>query len=98
MPDGGSVVTRRRPDRGVASDPGLRRSSRGVDPPEVTMCNFELDPQAFTQRRVEMIALAQERRLAVALKPARDRRERARRKARVPVLGPARLKPSLVPR
>jgi hypothetical protein len=62
------------------------------------MCNFELDPAAFAQRRVEMIALADERRLAVALRPARERRERARRKARFPVLGPVRLNPSPVPR
>jgi len=58
------------------------------------MCNFELDPQAFAQRRVEMVALANERRLALALKPARVRRERARRKARVPLLGPVRVNPS----
>ena len=62
------------------------------------MCNFELDPQAFAQRRLEMIALADERRLAVALKPARVRRERVRRRARVPLLGPVRLNPSPVPR
>ncbi|RNL78845.1 hypothetical protein [Nocardioides marmorisolisilvae] len=62
------------------------------------MCNFELDPQAFAQRRVEMIALADERRLALVLKPARERRERARRKARVPLVGPVRLNPSPVPR
>jgi hypothetical protein len=47
------------------------------------MCNFELDPEAFTRRRVEMIALADERRLARALRPARVRRERFRRKPKV---------------
>ena len=61
------------------------------------MCNFALDQQAFAQRRVEMVALANERRMALALKPARVRREKARRKLRVPLLGPVR-HPSPVPR
>jgi len=52
------------------------------------MCNFELSPEAFRQRRLEMIALADERRLAVAMKPARARRARARRGRRLPVAGP----------
>ena len=62
------------------------------------MCNFELSPEAFAQRRVEMIALADQRRLARALKPVRVPRERVRRKVRLPVAGPARLNPSPVPR
>ena len=62
------------------------------------MCNFALDQQAFAQRRVEMVALANERRMALALKPARVRREKARRKLRVTLLGPVRLHPSPVPR
>jgi len=64
MPDLGS---RDVAQPGVASNPGSRRTARRADPLEVTMCNFELDPQAFAQRRVEMIALADERRLAAAL-------------------------------
>jgi len=52
------------------------------------MCNFELSPEAFRQRRLEMIALADERRLALAMKPARARRARTRRRGRVPVTGP----------
>ena len=36
------------------------------------MCNFELSPEQFRQRRLEMIALADERRLAKALKPVRE--------------------------
>jgi hypothetical protein len=47
------------------------------------MCNFELSPEAFAQRRLEMIALADERRLARALKPVKVRRQRFRRKPRV---------------
>ena len=63
------------------------------------MCNFELSPEEFRQRRVEMIALADERRLVRALKPARRPRARAGRKARTWVLGsPVRLNPSPVPR
>jgi hypothetical protein len=62
------------------------------------MCNFELSPEQFRQRRVEMIALAEERRLARALKPVRTPRVRARRKLRVNVVGPVGLNPSPVPR
>ncbi len=62
------------------------------------MCNFELCPEQFYQRRTEMIALAEERRLARALKPVRVPRERARRKVRIAVVGPARLNPSPVAR
>jgi hypothetical protein len=62
------------------------------------MCNFELSPEAFAQRRVEMIALADARRLARAMKPVRVPRERVRRKVRLAVAGPARLNPSPVPR
>jgi hypothetical protein len=58
------------------------------------MCNFELTPEAFRQRRVEMIALADERRLAKAMKPARARKARSGRKVRVPLTGPVRLNPS----
>ena len=62
------------------------------------MCNFELSPEEFRQRRLEMIALADERRLALAMKPARVRRARSRRRAHLPVTspvtGPVRLKPS----
>jgi hypothetical protein len=58
------------------------------------MCNFELSPEAFRQRRIEMIALADERRLALALRPVRQRRRRARSKVRVGAVGPVRLKPS----
>jgi len=57
------------------------------------MCNFELSPELFAQRRVEMIAIADQRRLAVAMKPARERRARAR-KTRVRVSSPVRLNPS----
>jgi hypothetical protein len=63
------------------------------------MCNFELEPELFRQRRVEMIALADERRLALALKPLRPQRARAPRRSRKWVLGsPGRLNPSPVPR
>jgi hypothetical protein len=62
--------------------------------PEVCMCNFELSPEAFRQRRIEMIALADERRLALALKPSRARLARPRRRARVRVSSPVRLNPS----
>jgi hypothetical protein len=65
---------------------GNRRSAAAL---EVAMCNFELSPEAFAQRRVEMIALADQRRLALALKPARQRRERFRRKPRVRVGRPS---------
>jgi hypothetical protein len=58
------------------------------------MCNFELSPEAFRQRRIEMIALADQRRLARALKPVREPRVRARRKARITLGSPARLNPS----
>jgi hypothetical protein len=59
------------------------------------MCNFEhLEPDVFRQRRVEMIALADERRLALALKPSRVRRARSRRRARVQAGSPIGLKPS----
>lgn len=59
------------------------------------MCNFELNPELFRQRRVEMIALADERRLARAMRPARVR-TRSPRKARVKVASPVRLNPSPV--
>ena len=66
------------------------------------MCNFELSPDLFRQRRLEMIALADERRLARALKGAREPRATARRRARVrvssPVSSPVRLNPSPVAR
>ena len=65
--------------------------------PEVTMCNFELSPELFRQRRVEMIALADERRLARAMKPARVPRVRSRRRARSRMSSPVRLNPSPVP-
>jgi hypothetical protein len=67
--------------------------------PEVMMCNFELSPEAFRQRRIEMVALADERRLAQAMKPVRVRQERARRKLRAAgLVGPVRLNPSPVAR
>jgi hypothetical protein len=62
------------------------------------MCNFELSPELFHQRRVEMIALADERRLARAMRPARAPRARTRRKVRISVVSPGRLNPSPVPR
>jgi hypothetical protein len=62
------------------------------------MCNFELSPELFHQRRLEMIALADERRLARAMRPARTPRVRARRRLRIPAVGPVRLNPSPVPR
>jgi hypothetical protein len=65
---------------------------------EVTMCNFELSPEAFRQRRLEMIALADQRRLARALKPQRVKESRERRKVRVPVGSPVRLNPAPVTR
>ena len=62
------------------------------------MCNFELAPEQFRQRRVEMIALAEQRQLAramkPAMKPARARRTRWARGSRVPVTSPVRLNPS----
>jgi hypothetical protein len=58
------------------------------------MCNFELEADVFRQRRVQMLALADERRLAVALKPSRVRKARARRRGRVPANSPVALKPS----
>lgn len=60
------------------------------------MCNFELSPEQFRQRRLEMIALADERRLAQALKPVREPKARARRKTRIRVSSPVRLNPSPV--
>jgi hypothetical protein len=62
------------------------------------MCNFELEPELFRQRRLEMIALANERRLARALRPVRAKRSRTRRRLRVRVTSPALLNPSPVPR
>jgi hypothetical protein len=62
------------------------------------MCNFELSPELFHQRRVAMIALADERRLAKAMKAARPRRAPAPRRARVTLVSPVRLNPSPVPR
>jgi len=62
------------------------------------MCNFELSPEAFRQRRAEMIALADERRLARAMRPVRAQRARSRRKVRISVISPVRLNPSPVPR
>jgi hypothetical protein len=62
------------------------------------MCNFELSPEAFRRRRIEMIALADERRLAQAMKPVRVRRARSRRRVRAGVVGPVRLNPSPVTR
>jgi hypothetical protein len=62
------------------------------------MCNFELESELFRQRRVEMIALAEERRLAQALRPVRAPRARTRRKTRVRVTSPVVLNPSPVPR
>jgi hypothetical protein len=60
------------------------------------MCNFELSPETFRQRRIEMIALADERRLARAMKPARVRATR-RRRSRSRLTSPVRLNPSPVP-
>jgi hypothetical protein len=62
------------------------------------MCNFELSPEQFRQRRLEMIALADERRLARALKPVRAQRAAARKRLRIRVSNPVRLNPSPVPR
>jgi hypothetical protein len=62
------------------------------------MCNFELDTEAFRLRRVEMIALADQRRLARALKPVRAGRAPVRRRLRIPVSSPLGLKPSPLPR
>jgi len=61
------------------------------------MCNFELSPELFRQRRLEMIALADERRLARAMKPARARTTRSHRRLRTRVSSPARVNPSPVP-
>jgi hypothetical protein len=58
------------------------------------MCNFELTTVAFRQRRLEMIALADERRLAKAMKPVRVPRARSRRRVRITLVSPARLSPS----
>lgn len=58
------------------------------------MCNFALEGDLFRQRRAEMLALADERRLVRAMKPSRARRARAPRRAATPSLSPARLKPS----
>jgi hypothetical protein len=60
------------------------------------VCNFELSPESFRQRRIEMIALADERRLAVAMKKSRARLAPARRRSRVRVSSPVRLNPSPV--
>ena len=60
------------------------------------MCNVELSPEQFRQRRLEMIALAEERRLARALRPAKARRARERRRVRVRLGSPVRLSPSPV--
>lgn len=62
------------------------------------MCNFELSPEQFRQRRLEMIALADQRRLARAMKPARARAARPRRRMRVPVGVPALPRPLPVTR
>ena len=62
------------------------------------MCNFELSPELFRQRRIEMVALADERRLARAMRPARVPRERSRRRVRISVVSPGRLNPLPVPR
>lgn len=62
------------------------------------MCNFELSPEAFRQRRLEMIALADERRLARAFKPQRVKGSPERRKVRVRVGSPVRLNPAPVTR
>jgi hypothetical protein len=66
--------------------------------PEVIMCNFELSPELFRERRLEMIALADERRLARAMRPVRVKRARTRRKARIRVSSPVLLNPSPVSR
>jgi hypothetical protein len=60
------------------------------------MCNFELSPELFHQHRLAMIALADERRLAQAMKPAKVRRAKQKRRARLGVTGPVpvRLNPS----
>ena len=58
------------------------------------MCNFELSPELFRERRIEMIALADERRLAKAMRPARVPRARSRRRTRIRVSSPVRLNPS----
>ena len=58
------------------------------------MCNFELSPEQFRLRRLEMIALADERRLARALKPVRAQRAAARRRLGIRVGTPVRLNPS----
>jgi hypothetical protein len=65
---------------------------------EVTMCNFELSPELFRQRRVEMIALADERRLAQAMKPVRASTTRPRHRLRIRVSSPVLLNPSPMPR
>jgi class 3 adenylate cyclase len=62
------------------------------------MCNFELSPEQFRQRRIEMIALADQRRLARAVKPARARRGTVRRRLRVPLGTPVALNPAPVVR
>ena len=62
------------------------------------MCNFELSPEAFRQRRLEMIALADQRRLARALRPQRVKGSPQRKKVRVRVSSPARLHPAPVTR
>lgn len=63
---------------------------------EVTMCNFELAPDQLRLRRLEMIALGEQRRLARAMKPARVRRARSPRRRQLPVSGPVQLSPAPV--
>jgi len=60
------------------------------------MCNFELSPEQFRLRRLEMIALADERRLARALRPQRAKGTPQPRKVRVRVGSPVRLNPAPV--
>ena len=62
------------------------------------MCNFELSPELFRQRRIEMVALADERRLARAMRPVRTQRARNRRRVRINLGSPVRLNPAPVPR
>jgi len=64
--------------------------------PEVIVCNFELSPELFYQRRAVMIALADERRLARAMRQSQARLTPSPRKSRVRVSSPVRLNPSPV--
>jgi hypothetical protein len=96
MPDDKRSVRRRIP-RSAGG-----RFRRGHEAPEVTMCNFELSPEMFRQRRIEMIALADERRLARAMNRAMNRankpvRVRATRSRGSRLTSPVRLDPSPVP-